>query len=247
MDPRIVLVEPRSPGNVGAAARALKNLGFGNLLLVEPCCDPLAGEARRLAAGAVDRLESARVVPTLDAALEGCRVAVGATARGGRQRKPHLRIDEGAREIAGIPGGDRPALVFGREDRGLTDGELDRCTHLVYLPSGSEYASFNLAQAVLLVSWELARQGWGPPRGDVPLPAAHESREAMFAHLEQALRTIGFLHDAPSASMMRRLRRMFGRAGVTEEETQVFRGIARQILWAAGKAGLEPCEDEPPT
>jgi TrmH family RNA methyltransferase len=239
MKPLVVLVEPRSAGNVGAAARALENLDAGDLVLVNPHCDPRGEEARRLAVEAAGRLLRARVVGSLDEALAGSRVSVGATARTGKQRRPHYRVDTLAEALRTLPGAETPALVFGREDRGLTDTELDRCTHVVYLPASPGYTSFNLAQAVLLVVWELRRAGWGPADSTLDPPATHESREAMLRHLQRAWVAIGFLQGEATPSMMRKFRRLFGRAGLTDDEVRVLRGVAHQTLWAARAAGLD--------
>ena len=233
---RFVLVRPRSAGNVGSAARALKNLGFERLDLVHPSCDPQDDEARRMAVAAADLLDTARVHRTLDEALGGAAVVVGVTRRSGKHRQPHWRIDALAGELIGEPS---LAVVFGPEDHGLTDAELDRCTHLVYLPASDAYGSFNLAQAVLLVAYELRRvvldpadvEPWGPI-------ADHAQREAMYRHLEPALLAIGFVHPESQEPIMRRLRRLLGRARLTDDEVSLVRGLARQILWSAKQAGL---------
>lgn len=243
---RFVLVQPRSPGNIGAAARAVKNLGFTRLDLVRPRGDPAAAEARALAAGAVDVLQAARIHDSLDAALAGTGEVIGATRRTGKHRQPHWRIDALAADLIRRPATRDRAVVFGREDHGLSDDELDRCTHVAYLPASDEYGSFNLAQAVLLVGYELHRatleaadpEPWGPA-------VTHEEREAMYGHLERALLTIGFLHDESREPIMRRFRRLLGRARMTEDEARMLRGLARQVLWCAGQAGLDAVPSEP--
>ena len=234
---RFVLVEPQGSGNVGAAARALTNLGFSRLEIVRPACDPRGAEARKMAVGAADLLENATVHSTLDTALAGAQTVVGATARTGKQRKPHWRIDTFAEEVLAQKDPGELAVVLGREDHGLNDEDLDRCTHLVYLPADAAYTSFNLAQAVLLVAWELHLAGLAPADPHHPV-ATDQDREAFYRHLEGALRKIGFITDQTAPSIMRRLRRLYGRAGVTEEEIATLRGMARQIQWAADKAGL---------
>ena len=234
---RFVLVEPQRGGNIGSTARALGNLGFSRLELVRPAADPTNAEARRMAVNAAGLLEAARVHPTLDDALAGARTVVGATARTGKQRKPHWRIDALAEQVIAHNDPGELAIVFGREDHGLSDEDLDRCTHLTYLPADAAYTSFNVAQAVLLVAWELRRAGLGPAGTQDP-PATDEEREGFYRHYEQALRSIGFITDQTAPSIMRRLRRIYGRAGVTEEELATLRGVARQIMWAADKAGL---------
>jgi TrmH family RNA methyltransferase len=244
---RFVLVEPRSAGNVGAAARALKNLGFSALHLVAPRCDPRSLEARALAVDAWDVLDEAKVHDGLHDALQGMHTVVGTSARTGKQRRPHYRLDGFAPDLARLAAAGPLAVVFGREAHGLSDTELDRCTHLVHIAASPEYPSFNLAQAVLLVAYTL-RLGLetAPPAGPEEAPADHGSREAMLAHLEDALRSIGYLHEDTSDAMMRRLRRFFGRAELTAGEAAIFRGIARQILWAAGQAKLTEERPEAP-
>ena len=238
---RFVLVSPRSPGNVGAAARALKNFGYRDLRLVAPACDPLSSQGLRMAVGASELLRAAEWCDELDQALEGAAVVIGASRRTGKHRRPHYRADEIAGRLHEAERAGEIALVFGREDHGLSDQELDRCTHLVHIPSSDEYPSLNLAQSVLLMAWEFHRAflpAADPSDGEPP--AAHQDREAMYAHLEEALTTIGFLKPDSSQVLMRRIRRMFGRTGLTENEIRVVRGIARQVLWAAEQADLLP-------
>ncbi len=245
---RFVLVEPQSGGNVGAAARALKNLGFARLAIVAPGCDPRGEEARRMAVAAADVLENATVHDDLDAALEGASTVVGTTRRAGKQRRPHYRLDEVAPDLATLAARGGLAVVFGREAHGLSDAELDRCTHLVYFPADDSYPSFNLAQAVLVVAWELRLAGLdGSSEPVLEAPAPHEEREPMYAHLETALLAVGFLHQDSASSMMRRIRRLLGRAAMTSEEVRILRGIARQVMWAARRAGpASPREDPEP-
>ena len=148
-DVRFVLVEPQRGGNVGSAARALKNLGFDRLVLVRPRFEARDGEARKMAVGGAGVLERAERHDDLDTALAGARTVVGTSRRTGKYRKPHYRLDLFSGELARLAAAGDLAMLFGREDSGLTDQELDRCTHLVHFPSDEEYPSFNLAQAVL--------------------------------------------------------------------------------------------------
>jgi TrmH family RNA methyltransferase len=233
---RFVLVDPMTGGNAGSAARALKNLGFSRLVLVRPRFDRRNGEARMMAVDAVDLLERAELCPDLDAALAGARSVVGTSARTGRYRRPHYRLDLFSPELARLAAAGELAIVFGREDSGLTDRELDRCTHLVHLPAAAVYPSFNLGQAVLLVAYELRRSfGSSLPSEPLEPPARHEEREAMYDHLAQALLSIGFLQEDTADSMMRRLRRLLGRATPTADEVTILRGVARQMLWSADR------------
>lgn len=249
----IVLVEPRYAGNVGSAARILKNLGFTRLTLVAPFCSPADEEARRLAVDARDVLDGARIAPSLDAALAGIATVVGTSRRMGKQRRPHFRLDEVAPRLAYLVDAGRAAIVFGREADGLTDAELDRCTHLAYIPTVAAYPAANLAQAVAIFAYEIARAidardpaPVPPPRGLADEPseltgplADHAAREAMYDHLEEALFAVGFLKEGQAEAMMRRLRRILSRAELSPGDVDVVRGIARQILWLSrgGRGG----------
>jgi TrmH family RNA methyltransferase len=244
---RFVLVEPQFGGNIGAAARALKNLGYARLVLVAPAADPQGSEARMMAVDAADVLAAAHVTRDLDAALAGAATVVGTSRRAGKHRRPHWSFEALAPTLVERARGGDLAVVFGREDHGLADAELDRCTHLASLPAAPAYPSYNLAQAVLLVAYELDR-AWRTPateREDEPL-ATHEDREALYAHLEQAFAAIGFLSRDTVTPIMRRLRRLFGRAAMTHEEVRLLRGVARQTLWVAGRAGLAAASDAAP-
>ncbi|ANM32374.1 hypothetical protein ABI59_19635 [Acidobacteria bacterium Mor1] len=244
---RFLLVEPQHPGNIGSAARALKNLGFRRLEVIRPKCDPRAEEARRRAVDAVELVDGITVHDDLDRGLGQARTVVGTSRRLGKHRKPHFRLDEVARELAAAARSGELALLFGREAHGLSDAELDRCTHLVYFDASEEYPSFNLAHAVLLTAHELRRAMREPlAEGALEPPAGHEAREAMLQHMEQTLLGIGFLHPHTREKMMRRIRRMYARAGLTESEVHILRGIARQTDWASGrKAGSPPSADDP--
>lgn len=242
---RFVLVEPVYAGNVGAVARAMKNLGFTRLVLASPGCDPMDVEARKMAVGAVDILRTAEIRGDIDEALRGASTVVGTSRRKGKHRKPHWRLDELAGRMAEFAAAGELAVVFGRETHGLSDAELDRCTHLVYFPSSPDFQSFNLAQSVLLVAYELALARMGNPNS-TPLetPATHEDREEMYAHLRSSLWAVGFLHEDTAEVMMRRIRRMLDRALLDSKEVSILRGVARQTLWAARQAGLEPPVEE---
>jgi len=243
---RFVLVEPRYAGNVGAAARALKNLGFADLALVSPYCAVTDEEAVRFAVDAEDLLGAARVSRSLDLALIDVRTSVGTSRRMGKQRRPHLRIDELAPRLARLAERGDVAVIFGREADGLTDDELDRCTHLAYIPTSESYPAMNLAQSVAVIAYEIARavdalEPAVPPKAlgaenegveDEPL-AAHP------AHLAEALAAIGFLKAAQAEGMMRRVRRILGRAELSDGDVAVVRGIARQILWLAREARID--------
>jgi len=242
---RFVLVEPRFAGNIGSAARVLKNFGFGRLDIVSPRGGPIEDEAFRMAVGASDVLRAAREHASLDQALAGAAVIVGTSRRMGKQRQPHFGLEEIAAESCRLVPRGEVAFVFGREDRGLSDADLDRCTHLAYIPANPDYPSLNLAQAVGVTVYALRRAleathpvstGDGAGEG----LADHTAREAMFAHLEESLLAIGFLKDGQIEGMMRRMRRILGRAELSAGDVDVLRGIARQTLWIAGRAHVDP-------
>lgn len=242
---RFVLVEPLYAGNVGSAARALKNFGFRRLVLVDPQEGPEREEAVRMAVDARDVLAAAATTPSLGEALDGASVVVGTSRRMGKHRQPHYAFDALAPKMAGLAARGEIAIVFGREDSGLSDADLDLCTHLAYLPTSDDYPALNVAQAVAIVAYELNRAIDAAPSvaavedlDDIHL-ADHGAREAMYAHLDEALYAIGFLKDGQVEGMMRRLRRILGRAELTAGDVQVVRGIARQILWLAREAKLD--------
>ncbi len=243
---RFVLVEPRYAGNVGAAARTIKNFGFTRLELAVPLCRKEDEEARRFAVDAGDVLAAAVVHASLDDALRSVTCVAGMSRRMGKQRQPHFRLDELAPMLAALarnPGGGEIALLFGREADGLHDLELDLCTHLAYIPTSDRYPAMNLAQSVAIAAYETSRAIDAMTPAPAPQPlgsgefepddalADHEAREAMYAHLEESLAAIGFLTDGQVEGMMRRLRRILGRAQLTAGDVAVVRGIARQVLW----------------
>jgi tRNA/rRNA methyltransferase len=240
---RFVLVSPRYGGNVGSAARVLKNFGFGRLDVVAPREGPDHEEAIRMAVDAGDVLAAARTHASLDEALEGAATVVGTSRRMGKHRQPHEPVDALAPLIAGLASRGDVALVFGREDHGLSDADLDRCTHLAYVPTNSAYPALNVAQTIAIVAYELRRalDAEGPPSIDPEDEALvdHAGREAMYAHLEEALLAIGFLKTGQLEGMMRRLRRILSRAELSAGDVDVVRGIARQILWLAKQARVD--------
>jgi TrmH family RNA methyltransferase len=201
-----------------------------------------------MAVGAAGLLRRARVHADLDLALEGACAVIGTSRRVGKQRRPHYRLDRLAPDLARLAASGGLALVFGREDSGLTDAELDRCTHLVHFLAAEELPSYNLAQSVLLAAYTLRLSLPGGVPDEPPERLAdHASREAALKHLEAALLSIGFLHEDTAEGMMRRIRRILGRADLTRGDAQIVRGIARQILWLARTAGLAvPSEAELP-
>lgn len=234
---RIVLVRPRGAANVGAAARAMMNCGVGDLVLVRPRFRRLAA-AERMAVHARPLLQRMRVVDDLAAAVADCRLVVGTSARRGGYRSAAADLELAAPQLAAAVERGRVAVVFGREDHGLANDDLRHCQRLICIDTDPDYASLNLAQAVLLVCYALRRSATGGAiasdgEGAAAAPAA--ALDGLYQHLQAALLRIGFLNPQNPEHLMFTLRGLLGRAAPTVHEVQVLRGIARQIDWAAGR------------
>ena len=229
---RMVLVNTTHPGNIGAAARAMKTMGLSSLYLVNPARFPSA-EATAMASGADDLLERAVVCESLPEAIADCGLVLGTSARQRSLAWPELAVDEAAATAAGEAPSHPVAILFGRERYGLTNDELKTCQYLVYIPANPAYGSLNLSQAVQVVSYELSRHaglGRKPPEH---VPASAERMESFFGHLEAALRDLSFLHEQ-SDKLMLRLRRLFNRARPDTDELNILRGILSAAQRAAG-------------
>jgi tRNA/rRNA methyltransferase len=223
---RMVLVEPSHPGNVGAAARALKTMGLSRLVLVRPGSFPHR-EARAMAVGALDVLEAARACATLDEALAGTVLSVALSARSRDLSHPVLDARAAAAEIARCADSGEAAIVFGNETAGLSNEEVLRCARLACIPASPEYSSLNLAQAVQVMAYEvrMAVMEAGRPGEDGAEYARHEDIENFYAHLERSATASGFLDPHAPRRLMERLRRLFGRARLEKEEVSILRGM----------------------
>jgi tRNA (cytidine32/uridine32-2'-O)-methyltransferase len=239
---RIVLVDTTHPGNIGGAARAMKNMGFGRLVLVAPRKFPHE-EASWRAAGAADVLERAEVVDTLAEAIADCQLVVGTSARGRRIPWPVLDPRGCAIDVQAARDRDEQvAILFGREDRGLTNEELQTCNLHLHIPSHEDYSSLNLAMAVQVVVYELrmlSLSGTLPadPCDDWDAPfSTVENMERYYAHLEETLVQIGFLDPAAPRQLMARLRRLYNRVRLDEMELNILRGILTETQQALARA-----------
>lgn len=237
----IVLVEPQSPGNVGMVCRAMKNMGLSELRIVKGC--PIDHpEALKFAVSAKDLLETAKVFPSLEDALADTELSVATTRRHGKYRLEIFSPEEIVRKIGANLTGNRAALVFGREDSGLTTDELSLCRWHATIPTSSEYGSLNLAQAVLIFCYELFTGiGEGTLSGEARTLAGSASQEAFFGQMERTLMRIGFLNPQNPDHIIRTLRRIFSRAELDDREVTIMRGMMTQIDWATdqfkGKKG----------
>lgn len=229
------------PGNIGAAARAMKTMGLRHLALVSPRSFP-APEATAMAVGAADLLGSARVCANLDEALSGCVLAVAMTARERELATPAGTLTAVAQEALAWTTRGEVALVFGTEMSGLSNDEVLRCQRLAHIPTDPDFSSLNLAAAVQVAAYELRRQALGerPPAPRGFPPATSEAIEGLHGHAQQALIDLGFLNPARPRRLMPRLRRLFGRARLEQEEVNFLRGILSAIDSLVKRAGPTP-------
>jgi len=232
---RVVLVGTLYSGNVGSVCRAMANMGLRELVLVAPrLCDDW-GEAARLAVHATDILDAVRRTETLEEAVADCCAVAGTTARGGLYRL-HVRAPrELAPELLTLAGQGKVALVFGREDKGLSNEEIACCTHLVRIPVDLGYASLNLAQAVLICAYELygATGSYEPPQ-EKSVPATAAEKIKVMEMWRGVMLKIGFMDADKADHMMQGFQRIFSRGVRTSADARILMGVARQTDWASG-------------
>ncbi len=242
MNIQFVLVETGSPGNLGAAARAIWTMGFDRLVLVRPRAKPDAKEALDLAVEAHFVLEKAKIFKTLDEALADSHRVVGTTRRKRHYQKEFVTPKQFAGWAQKIAPEEKISILFGTEDSGLSNEELSLCNFLVAIPANPKFASLNLAQAVQIVAYELFQ---GETADHAPsatekksekklaklMPADMKQMNQMYEHLETALLQIGFLQKENPDHSMAILQSALNRACLTKQETQLIRGVCRQIQW----------------
>jgi len=246
---RFVLFHPSHPGNIGAAARAIKTMGYTDLVLVNPEKEHPHPEARARSSHALDVLLNARVVSTLAEAVEDCALVVGASARRRRLNWPEYNPRECAEEMMRVTsttdedGKPMPvAIICGNEKYGLTNDELNLCNALVYIPTNKDYNSLNLAAAVQLLAYEMRMAE--DIKEDLPehdhRPATSVEMEMLYEHLERVIIASGFLNPDNPRNLMRRLRRLFNRAHLDENELNIMRGILTSLAPGSGNKDWEP-------
>ncbi|MBW1980996.1 MAG: RNA methyltransferase [Deltaproteobacteria bacterium] len=226
----IVLHRPRFPENIGAAARAACNMGLWRLILVDPVNCDLTRILRMATHAAAEVVEKMDVYPDLAAALSSFSYVVGTTARVGGQRRELRTPRKMAAELVPICRHNEVAIVFGPEDRGLTNADLRFCHALVTIPT-SGFSSLNLAQAVMIISYELLLAGRTEVSEFVPRLANRQELDAMYDHLEETFIKIGFINPENPDHWMQNIRRFFSRVGLRARDVKVIRGICRQIDW----------------
>jgi len=225
----IVLVRPKFHENIGSVARAMKNMGLSRLIIVNGC-SPLHADAYKLASGAEDILERAEEFPNLRDAISEMGCVVGMTSRGGKERTPLLTPKSLARRLIPFSLKNSIALTFGSEREGLTNEELSLCHLYVRIPSIKSFPSLNLAQAVMVVCYELFQGSIEIHKKPIQLAQA-EQLERMFEQMEKILLHIGFLDSNNPNRIMRGLRRLFGRSELDEREVSILQGIWSQMDW----------------
>ncbi len=231
MSIRIVLVGTTHPGNIGAVARAMKNMGLSDLALVNPRYFPHEDATAR-ASGASDLLENARVVETLSEALTDCVYVAGASARSRAISWPTMNPRDCAERMILESTAGKVAAVFGPEKSGLSNEDLDLCHALLTIPTNPDFSSLNLAMAVQVLTYELRVASMldeGPAFETEAPPATAEEMEYFYTHLERVVEEIGFLNPENPRHLMRRLRRLFIRARPDQNEVNILRGILTAI------------------
>ena len=230
----IILTGTKHPGNVGSAARAMYNMGLKQLILAAPQCT-INDDSYRMAKSGGGILDTATTFRSLKSALRGFRLLVGTTGKSGGYRTPAHSPRSLVPRILDHAEQQKVAILFGPEDTGLVDDDLQFCQLLIRIPTQHRANSINLAQAVMVVCYEIFLGSLKRDPARVPRLASLAQVEAMYGQLEQALLDIGFLQPQNARHMMFHLRQMFGRAGLEPSDVGVLRGIARQIAWYANR------------
>lgn len=227
---KIVLVNTSHTGNIGSVARAMKTMGLSQLVLVDPVSAP-DGKASALAAGAGDVLAAAKTVNTLAEAVADCGLVVGTSARSRTLPWPMLEPRDCGEKLVAEAAGYPVALVFGRENSGLSNDELQQCHFHVCIPANPDYSSLNLAAAVQTLCYEI-RMAWlnqaQLPKSESEYPLT-EDLERFYVHLEQSLLKTGFIVPQHPGVVMTKLRRLFNRARPESQELNILRGILASI------------------
>ena len=241
-----ILVEPKEPGNIGASARAIKNMGFRNLCLVNPPSE-MNDEGRWFARNAHDVLDSVMIYRSVADAVRDKSIVVGTTRRRGKKRGIIMPADEGASRIYRIAGGNKIAILFGREARGLLNEEVEECGFMLSIPSSRLQPSLNLSHAVLIVAYELFRAEYGRPEpvaggqgpyvvgpdiSPVPALAGHGEVADLCESISESLEILEYIKRGDrniKKKIMVNVKHFIGRAGLTEWELKMLRGLCHQV------------------
>jgi len=229
-----VLVSPKTSGNIGSVARAMKNMGLRDLRVVNPVCS-INEEAFKMAVNADDILHSIKIFPDLKKALEEFNLIIGATRRKGKNRQNVLTPDKAAEKTVKRAGKNKAAFVFGREDAGLLNEELDLCRYIVEIPSDSGYPSLNLSHAAVIIAYELFIKSSIKMLTERKKLASSKELELMFEKMEETLLKIDFLPENNPSHIMRTVRSIFGRAELSMRDMKIIMGMFSQINWYRGE------------
>jgi TrmH family RNA methyltransferase len=246
-----VLVEPREPGNIGASARAIKNMGFRNLCLVNPPAE-MTDEGRWFARNAHDVLDSAMVFGSVADAIKDKAIAVGTTRRRGKKRGLIMRADEGAAKLHEMAESNKVAILFGREARGLFNDEVEECGFMLAIPSSRLQPSLNLSHAVMIIAYELYLAGYGradeksgqgscfmsPGPSAVPVLSRHGEIDGLYERISGALELLDYIPRGDRnirKKIITNLKHFIGRAGLTEWELKMLLGLCYQVEKKIGR------------
>ncbi len=233
---RIVLCETSHPGNIGAVARAMKNMGLKKLILVNPEKFPCAVATER-AAGADDILQHAEVATSLHEAVKDCELIFGTSARMREIPWPKVTPKQCAEKALNHSNSDKVAIVFGTERSGLTNEALSLCNFHLYIPANPQYEALNLSQAVQIICYEIYQhymekeQQQDALLENAPVPASLDDVMGVFEHLEQALRAVEFIDPKPTRILMLRLKRLLLKARLDMEDVNILRGVCKAIIY----------------
>jgi tRNA/rRNA methyltransferase len=241
----IVLYRPQIPENIGAAARAAANMGISRLILVSPKNCDLSRILKTATLAVSDLVENMELFEDLPTALQSFSYVVGTTARTGGKRKEIITPREMSRDLMPICHNNKVALLFGPEDRGLTNSQLRYCHTLVTIPT-SGFSSLNLAQAVMILCYELRVAGNQPVERFLPRLATRRELDGMYEHLKETLLKINFINPENPDYWMRNIRRFFSRVGLQARDVKIIRGICRQMSWHTQRVveNIKQLEDE---
>jgi TrmH family RNA methyltransferase len=223
-----ILIEPKEPGNIGASARAMKNMGFKNLELVKPE-DFLSNEARQMACDSIEVLERARVHLGFKNAIEDKNLVIGTTRRLGKRRGLIIPLENSVKRIITSAKKNRIAILFGRERNGLTNQEVEKCGFLITIPADPLLPSLNLAQSVLIVAYELSQKEY---KTSSPVFVKQAETGALYKHIHSTLKLLEFMPRGDrdlETKIMRNIKHLIGRAGLTDWELNMLHGICSQI------------------
>jgi TrmH family RNA methyltransferase len=232
----IVLVEPRTPGNIGSTARAMKNMGLSQLTLVKPTPFDVH-ETYCMGYGAEDLIRGCRVVDSLQTALSDAVLVVGTTHRKRRRSIPVYPPQEVVRRIVETAAHHPCALLFGREDKGLFNEELDRCHLLSRIPTACRYPSLNLSQAVMVFAYEIFTAATTPPQSPALDLAPFDDVERLYERIDRTMTKVGFISRNTPDTFMRSVRRVFGRTQLERRDVATLHKICAKIEWYVSQHG----------